>query len=115
MALDIAFGDLLSIGGVAYPVRGIARWTMTPGAGFLAMMTVTNASTLRAPAISGGKRGAAVTNLTNLQCTPLLPLEGDLSARQGLSAPVQLFETFIADDDAGQIVHVTVEDVSPLA
>lgn len=115
MALDIQFGDLLSIGGGTYPVRGLARWDMPPGAGFRAMMTVTDASTLRAPAISGGKRGAATANLSDLQCTPLLPLEGDLTARQGLAAPVQLFEVFIADDDAGQIVHVTLEDVSPLA
>jgi hypothetical protein len=114
MALDIAFGDLLVIGSDAYyPIKGIARWGATPASGMLALMNQT-ASTKRAPAIAGGKRGAAVTNLTNLVCTALLPLEGELAPRAGLQAPVQLFEVYVADTDADAVLRLTVEDVSTL-
>lgn len=61
---------------------------------FSKLATVT-ASTKRLPAISGGKRGAAVTNLTGLACTPLDPVDPELRQRLGLESPVSLLQTFV--------------------
>jgi hypothetical protein len=111
--LDIATGDLLVVDSVAYPVVSVERWNMPPSAGILALMTVTDASTQRAPAIAGNKRGAVETNLEDLQCTPLLVLQGELQPRvPGMSAATR-YECFIADLDADATVRVMVEDVNP--
>lgn len=113
MALDIAFGDLLTLDGDEYPIKGVERWNLAAGMGMLALMTET-AATKRAPAMSGGKRGAAVTHLTALQCTPLLPLTGEKEPRP-LPHNVQSFECFIDDTDGAAVVRVIVDDVSQAA
>lgn len=111
MALDILFGDLLTISSVDYPVKGVERWGIEAGAGMRGMMTVT-ASTKRAPTMTGGKRGAAVANLTGLSCTPLLPLTAELEPRV-LPHAVQGFEVFIDDSASDAVVRVIVDDLSP--
>lgn len=62
------------------------------------MMTVT-ASTERAAAMSGGKKGAPVANLTNLLVTPVMlsAMTGQHGLRQSLGmegTAVQLFEAY---------------------
>lgn len=110
MALDIAFGDLLTLGGTEYPVKGVERWGMPAAAGMRALMTAT-AATKRAPTIAGGKRGAAVTHLTGLPCTPLLPVTAEREPR-ALPHNAQAFECFLDDPDAAAVVRVIVEDVA---
>lgn len=110
MALDIAFGDLLTFGGTEYPIKGVERWGMAAGAGMLALMTET-AATKRAPTLSGGKRGAAVVRLTGLACTPLLPVTAEREPRP-LPHAVQVFECFIDDPAGAAVVRVLVDDVA---
>ena len=68
------------------------------------------ASTKRAPAISGGRRGAAAANLTSLSCTPLDPVDPELRARLGLDTPHELLQTFV--DTALDIVQGDILTVS---
>lgn len=56
-------------------------------------LTVT-ASTKRAPAIAGGKRGAPVVNLASLRCMPLDPVDPELRQRLALTTPHELLQTF---------------------
>lgn len=66
--------------------------------GLRAMMTTT-ASTKRAPAMSGGKRGEPTTNLTNLLITPVMlsAMTGQHAIRQAIGlegTAEQLFEAY---------------------
>ena len=65
---------------------------------FSRMCTVT-ASTKRLPAISGGKRGAAVTQVASLKCFPLDPVSSEIQRRVGGDAPMELLQTFTATTD----------------
>ena len=56
--------------------------------------TVT-ASTKRPPDIVGGKRGAPVTTLTSLRCTPLDPVDPENRERFGLNAPMELLQSYV--------------------
>ena len=52
------------------------------------------AATKRPPAVTGdGLRGAAVTNLASLTCTPLTPVSGELAVRSGVKAPHEVKQT----------------------
>lgn len=62
--------------------------------GFRRFATVT-ASTKRAPAISGGKRGTPVTEIASLRCTPLDPVDAELRQRLSLETPHELMQTFV--------------------
>ncbi len=62
-------------------------------------MTTVEASTKRTPAISGGKRGAPVTQVASLRCTPLDPVDAELRQRLGLSTPMELLQVFTAETD----------------
>jgi hypothetical protein len=66
--------------------------------GFSRMATVT-ASTKRAPAISGGKRGAPATQVAALRCTPLDPVDPELHQQVALGTPMELLQTFTAETD----------------
>lgn len=66
-------------------------------ASFAKFATVT-ASTKRNPAISDGKRGEPVTQVTSLTCTPLDPVQPEIAFRQGLENPFELLETFVDAD-----------------
>jgi len=57
-------------------------------------LTVT-ASTKRSPALAGGKRGAPVTRLVSLRCTPLDPVDPELRQRVALNTPHELLQTFV--------------------
>lgn len=60
---------------------------------FARLASVT-ASTKRVPAISGGKRGAAATNIASLKCTPLDPVDADVARRMNLGTAVEVLQTF---------------------
>lgn len=62
-------------------------------ASFSKLLTQT-ASTKRPPAVSvSGLRGAAVTNLASLSCTPLTPVSGELAVRAGVKSPTETKQT----------------------
>lgn len=61
---------------------------------FSLFATVT-ASTKRAPDPSGGKRGAATTNLSTLKCLPLDPLSPEIAHTLGVEAPHEMLQTFV--------------------
>ena len=63
-------------------------------AAFALLATVT-ASTKRAPALSGGKRGAATTNIASLVCTPLDPIDPELRSRLAINTPHEVLQTFV--------------------
>lgn len=58
------------------------------------------ASTKRAPAISGGKRGDPTTNLTGLSVTPLDPVEPELTERLNMRTQGELLQTFVENTAA---------------
>ena len=66
----------------------------TGGSGVRRFLTVA-ASSKRAPPLSGGKRGPAVTHLTGLLCTPLDPVDSDLRQRLQIQTPHELLQTFV--------------------
>jgi hypothetical protein len=75
------------------------------------------ASTKRAPAIAGGKRGTAVTQVASLRCTPLDPVDSALSSelrqRLALNTPHLLLQTFVEanlDIERGDILVVGSEE-----
>lgn len=56
-------------------------------------------TTKRAPAIAGGKRGAAVDYLDRVLCTPIDPADAEIAARVGLSTPYEVYQTFTKELD----------------
>ncbi len=64
---------------------------------FTRQLTV-NASTKRPPAISGGKRGEMVVNLSSVNVTPLTAVSIDTATRIGLDTPYNLLQTFAEGD-----------------
>jgi hypothetical protein len=61
------------------------------------LMASVTASTKRPPAFSGGKRGAAATNISSMKCTPLDPVDSEIRERLGLMGPMELLQTFCDD------------------
>jgi hypothetical protein len=110
MALDIKEGDVLVVSSVEYPIRAAGDWDFRWGVttGFRRMATKT-ASTKRPPALSGGKRGAAATNVTGLTCTPLDPVSPEVRQRLALNTPHELLETFVSD--GSEYKHLILEDL----
>lgn len=65
---------------------------------FARLATVT-ASTKRNPAVGAdGKRGAPVTQIASLTCTPLDPVDPELKARMQLDTPHELLTTYVDGD-----------------
>jgi hypothetical protein len=62
--------------------------------GFEIFATVT-ASTKRPAAPTSGKTSAPVTNVASLSCTPLDPVDAELSRRLGLDTPGEVLQTFV--------------------
>jgi hypothetical protein len=108
--MDILEGDTLVVGSKDYPIKECGEWKTdrmnTPG---FRRMDTEDASTKRPPAIAGGKRGAATTNLTGLKCTPLDPVSSEIQRRVALETPMELLQTFITDGTG--FVHLVVEDI----
>lgn len=97
MSLDIVNGDLLTIGGVDYPIRGVGRWprTQTSAASFDRSATVA-ASTKRG-AVSAGEQTPAV-NLTGLIVQPLMPVDAEtLNKLTDIASPHLVKQTFLRD------------------
>jgi len=108
--VDIKEGDVFVVGTEEHPVKAVEIWTRSNfNTSAFAVMANVTASTKRSAAISGGKRGKPVTNLSGLACTPLDPVTQDVIERLALESPVRLLETFIADSSG--FVHVIVEDL----
>ena len=61
----------------------------------LSRFATVDASTKRAPALAGGKRGSPATNLTSLDCTPLYTVAPELANRMGLGTPHALRECYV--------------------
>jgi hypothetical protein len=64
---------------------------------FTRLATV-SASTKRPPSVSSGKRGTATTNVANLSCTPLDPIDSETRARLVIDSPAVILETFMQAD-----------------
>jgi hypothetical protein len=67
------------------------------------------ASTKRAPVISGGRRGAAVTHLTGIHISPLDPVTAEIALRVATKAPHELLQCFVegaADVREGDVLVV---------
>lgn len=109
-SLDIKEGDLLVVGGREYPIRHVAEWAMSRASyrSFARQATV-SASTKRSPAVVSGKRGTPATNLTNLYCTPLDPVDPETARRLVLDTPHELKQTFL--DSTTGFYHLVVEDL----
>ena len=107
---DIKPGDLLVVNEVEYPIRSVAEWDVDfrTHASFLRMAKKT-ASTKRNPGVVGGKRGDPVTNLTNLPCTPLDPVNAEIVKRLAIDTPYELLQTFITADTV--TYHLVIEDL----
>lgn len=108
MSLDIKEGDYLVVGGKDYPIRSCAEWSWIGGTGikrFLRLM----ASTKRPPAITAGKRGGAVTYLTNVKCMDLDPLDAELRNRIDIQTPHELLQTVA--DGGGVFYRLILEDL----
>ena len=72
--------------------------TADPDGALTRLLTVT-ASTKRQPAVSGGKRGPAVTQVASLTCTPLDPVDPQLRQRLALDTPHELLQAFTVETD----------------
>lgn len=106
--LDIKEGDYLVVGGKDYPIRSCAEWVWGSGNGMSRFLRVT-ASTKRAPAITGGKRGEAVTNLTGVKCMNLDPVDPELRNRLELETPHELLQTVA--NGGGVFYRLILEDL----
>ena len=108
--MDIREGDILVALGKDYPIKSCADWSKQGSntRSFSHLATV-SASTKRAPALSGGKRGDATAKLIGLKCTPLDPVSAEIQKRVALDTPMELLQTFLTDGDG--FVHLVIEDV----
>lgn len=109
--MNIREGDILVVGANEYPIRSVAEWATTrlvETRTFIKQATVV-ASTKRSPAVVSGKRGAPVTLLSNLKCTPLDPIDPQLRQRLALDTPHELMQTFLADEIG--FVQLIVEEL----
>ncbi len=106
--LDIKRGDVLVVGTKEYPVRAVEIWPWVGATPSFAKLATVAASTKRPPAISGGKRGAAVTQIASLNCLPLMPISADVQRRLVLDTPYQALQTFVEGDS---FLLLVVEDL----
>ena len=65
-------------------------------AAYLRMLSL-SASTKRAPAISGGKRGAAVAFISSLKISPLDPVDENVQRRYSTGTGIEVYQTFCGD------------------
>ena len=71
------------------------------------------ASTKRAPTMSGGLRGAAVTHLTGLVISSLDPVTPEIALRVATNAPHELLQVFVegsVDVKEGDILVVATKE-----
>lgn len=108
--IDIRAGDLFVVGGVEYPVKSAAYYTMksVSALGFARMAQV-SAYTKRNPVVDDGKIEEAQVLIANIYCTPMDPVDAEVRKRSGLDTPHELLQTFVADN-AG-FIHIILEDL----
>jgi hypothetical protein len=99
MSIDIREGDVLTVAGKDYPVRSAAGYVRFGITRTFQRLATVEASTKRAPAFAGGKRGAPEVYLDSVLCSPLDPVDPELRQRLGLSSPYELAQTYVADED----------------
>lgn len=104
MSLDIREGDFFIVGTREYPIKSCADWATSRmnTSGFKRMATVT-AGTKRT------KKNEPTTNLSNLKCTPLDPVDPELRKRLVLDTPHELLQTFVSDGTG--FLHLILEDL----
>jgi hypothetical protein len=97
--LDIQEGDVLVYRDKHYPIRAVEEWTwrpsLTPSFARLERITV---SILRAPALSGGRRGTPVLHIPEVSCLAFQPMTAELAGRMALDTPHELLVTFVDGD-----------------
>lgn len=105
MALDVREGDILVVHGREYPIRACAEWKWRHTTRSLRRMLTESCSTMRAPGVVDGKRGAPAVHLTALPCMPLDPVDAEISRRMGLETPHELLQTIL---DGGDVFYSIV-------
>jgi hypothetical protein len=109
--LDIqADNDVLTVGGVDYPIRAVGAWSQSPLSPTLKRRANVNASTKRA-VMSGGQRGEPQQYIAGLKITPLDPLSTaeELKLREHLNTPHTLRQTVVVSSDG--FLALVVEDL----
>jgi hypothetical protein len=111
MAIDVKEGDILVSGSDEYSIKMVDAWTLRRGGSALTRQATATYSTKRNPAISGGKRGTPVTELTGVKGTPLYPVSSsDLLQRVDLGTPYKAKQTFLYD--GGSVYyHLLLEEL----
>lgn len=107
--LDILEGDLLVVNAVEYPIQAVGQWDMPFASSSFERMANVSASTKRSPGIISGKRGVPVTQLVNLYCMPLDPVDPQVRSRMAINTPHELLQTIIADGTG--FCHLILEDL----
>lgn len=106
MALDIREGDILTLGGVEYPILFCGVWKSRRGSTPAQVrMCSETAGTKRPP--SGVVRGNPVANLSDLKCMPLDPASSmDIELRTLPTAPRVIKRTIVDGGDTFYEVFV---------
>lgn len=110
MTIDVVDGDLLTVGGVDFPIRSVDEFSTTQmNTASFARMATLSAATKRSVTASG-RRGAATAHLTGLKCTPLdpAPIRPNVQTTE-LQSPAKMLVTFITDGDG--FVRLEIEDI----
>ncbi len=102
--MDILEGDVLVVAGKEYPIKSCADWNRTGmNNRTFSHYATTSCSTKRT------KKGEPATNLSNLKCVPLMPVDAELRKRLALETPNELKQTFLVD--ASGFVHLILEEL----
>lgn len=111
MAIDVKEGDILVSGSEEFSIRVVDKWALPTLMRGLMRRTTSTYSTKRSPAISGGRRGEPVTELTGVKGTPLYPVSSsDLLQRVDLGTPYKAQQVFLYD--GGSVYyHLLLEEL----
>lgn len=83
-----------------------------------ARMLSTTCKVLRAGSVSGGKAAALAVYLTDVPCTPLMPLSAEAAARNGIEGPATRSVVY-ADGDyeirSGDVIELDAKEMQIVA
>jgi hypothetical protein len=97
--MDIINGDILVVGSTEYHIKAVGEWDAHRfgiSRSFNRRATV-SCSTKRRPTAVGAKQAVPTAKLSGLKCTPLDPVNPNLSMTPITDTPVKLLQTFITD------------------
>ncbi|MCG3177544.1 MAG: hypothetical protein MOGMAGMI_02518 [Candidatus Omnitrophica bacterium] len=105
-----ADNDVLTVGGVDYPIRAVGAWTQSPLSPTLKRRANVNAQIKRA-VMSGGERNEPTQHIAGLKITPLDPLSAaeELKLREQLNTPHTLRQCVVAASDG--FTALVVEEI----